>query len=96
MLAMTQPHESLYCAMASMTLQSGKPLTVFVVQRLQPNLHSRLWLIPHREQDLIYIVLRADIKPIVDGETARCAASPSISVLTYLRIAIAVVSLFRT
>jgi len=26
-----------------------------------------------------YIVLRADIKPIVDGETARCAASPSIS-----------------
>ena len=34
------------------------------------------------------IVLRADIKPIVDGEAARCAASPSISVLTYLRIAI--------
>jgi|GEM_PF-2674801 len=34
------------------------------------------------------IVLCADIKPIVDGEAARCAASPSISVLTYLRIAI--------
>ena len=33
-------------------------------------------------------MLRADIKPIVDGEAARCAASPSISVLTYLRIAI--------
>jgi len=30
------------------------------------------------------------MKPIVDGEAARCAASPSISVLTYLRIAIAV------
>jgi len=35
------------------------------------------------------MVLRADIKSIVDGEAARCAASPSISVLTYLRIAIA-------
>ena len=34
------------------------------------------------------IVLRADIKPIVDGEAARRAASPSISVLTYLRTAI--------
>jgi len=33
-------------------------------------------------------VLRADIKPIVDGEAAHRAASPSISVLTYLRIAI--------
>jgi len=31
---------------------------------------------------LVAIVLRADIKPIVDGEAARCAASPSISVLT--------------
>jgi len=40
-----------------------------------------------------YIVLRADIKPIVDGETARCAASPSISGLTYLRIAISTQSL---
>jgi len=35
-----------------------------------------------------FIVLHADIKPIVDGEAAQCAASPSISVLTYLRIAI--------
>jgi len=34
------------------------------------------------------IALRADIKPIVDGEAAHRAASPSISVLTYLRIAI--------
>ena len=34
------------------------------------------------------IVLSADIKPIVDGEAVRCAASPSISVLTDLRIAI--------
>ena len=34
------------------------------------------------------IVLRADIKPMVDGEAAHRAASPSISVLTYLRIAI--------
>ena|GEM_PF-2062641 len=34
------------------------------------------------------IVLRADIKPIVDGEAAHRAASPSISDLTYLRIAI--------
>jgi len=33
-------------------------------------------------------VLRVDIKPIVDGEAAHRAASPSISVLTYLRIAI--------
>jgi len=33
-------------------------------------------------------VLRADMKPIVDGEAAHRAASPSISVLTYLRIAI--------
>jgi len=33
-------------------------------------------------------VLRADIKPTVDGEAAHRAASPSISVLTYLRIAI--------
>ena len=33
-------------------------------------------------------MLRADIKPIVDGEAAHRAASPSISVLTYLRIAI--------
>ena len=37
---------------------------------------------------LISIVLRADIKPIVDGEAAHRAASPSTSVLTYLRIAI--------
>jgi len=34
------------------------------------------------------IVLSADIKPIVDGEAAHRAASPSISVLTDLRIAI--------
>jgi len=34
------------------------------------------------------IVLRAAIKPIVDGEAAHRAASPSISVLTYLHIAI--------
>gem|GEM_PF-5740925 len=34
------------------------------------------------------IVLRADIKPIIDGEAAHRAASPSIFVLTYLRIAI--------
>jgi len=33
-------------------------------------------------------VLRVDIKPIVYGEATRCAASPSMSVLTYLRIAI--------
>jgi len=37
---------------------------------------------------VLSIVLRADIKPIVDGEAAHRAASPSISVLTYLRIAI--------
>ncbi len=34
------------------------------------------------------MVLRADIKPIVYGEAAHRVASPSISVLTYLRIAI--------
>ena|GEM_PF-4659184 len=33
-------------------------------------------------------MLRADIKPIVDGEAAHRAASPSMFVLTYLRIAI--------
>jgi len=40
-------------------------------------------------------VLRADIKPIVDGEAAHRAASPSISVLTYLRIAIVRVDRWR-
>jgi len=34
------------------------------------------------------IMLRADIKPVVGGEAAHRAASPPISVLTYLRIAI--------
>ena len=42
------------------------------------------------------IALRADIKSIVDGEAARCAASPSISVLTYLRIAIAISNLTKS
>ena len=37
---------------------------------------------------MFVMVLRADTKPIVDGAAARCAAAPSISVLTYLRIAI--------
>jgi len=40
------------------------------------------------DSGVISIVLRADLKLIVDGEAARCAASPSTSVLTYLRIAI--------
>ena len=35
-------------------------------------------------------MLRADIKPDIDGEAAHRAASPSISVLIYLRIAIAI------
>ena len=44
---------------------------------------------------LFNIVLRADIKPIVDGEAAHRAASPSISVLTYLRIAISMKGMSR-